>query len=136
MRKAISTGAAAFAGLTALWAATDAAAGVDCNARSPSQAQVAICRDGQLMRSDAQTERRLLGLARRMGYGQYLGMRHWHHSWGQHRDGCLADRPCLVASYRAQNRFLDRLQQCLDNALQRRGCLRNTLNIEREAQRR
>ena len=95
-----------------------------------------VCRDPQLARADAQTERRLIGLGRRMGYGQYLGIRHWHQGWSEHRDGCLAERTCLAASYRAQNRFLDRLQQCLDNGLQRRACLRNTLNVEREAQRR
>jgi uncharacterized protein len=136
-RRAISAGVAALLNLILLGgAATGVAASVDCNARSLSPAEAAICRDPQLVRSDMQTERRLIGLARRMGYGQYLGMRHWHHGWAQHRDGCLADRTCLVASYRAQNRFLDRLQQCLDNGLQRRGCLRNTLNVEREAQRR
>ena len=136
MRKAISAGLAVSLGLALLWAPAAGAASFDCNAGSLSQAQAAICQDAQLSRSDTQTERLVISLGRRMGYGQYLGMLHWHHGWVEHRDGCLADRGCLVASYRAQARFLDRLQQCLDNGLQRRACLRNTLNIERAAQRR
>ena len=137
MRTANSAGLAASVGLALLWAPTaGAAASFDCNGGSLSPAQAMICQDAQLSRSDSQTERRVIGLGRRMGYGQYLGMLHWHHGWVEYRDGCLADRTCLTGSYRAQARFLDRLQQCLDNGLQRRACLRNTLNLEREAQRR
>ncbi len=116
--------------------ATSLAASFDCNANPLSQAQIAICQDPQLSRADSQTERRLIGLARRMGYGQYLGLLHWHHGWMERRENCLIDRACLTASYRAQARFLDRLQQCLDNGLQRRRCLRNTLNIEQQVRRR
>jgi uncharacterized protein len=112
------------------------AASFNCNLPSLSAAQVTICQDAQLARSDTQTERRLIGLGRRMGFGQYLGLRHWQQGWAQRRDDCQTDRTCLLASYRAQGRFLDRLQQCLDNGLQRRACLRNTLNIEIEATRR
>ena len=137
MRTAIRAGSAAILGLALVWApAVATAASFDCNARSLSQAQSAICQDTQLSRTDEQTARRLTSLARRMAYGQYLGLRYWHSGWKEHREGCQADRACLTASYRAQARFLDRLQQCLDNGLQRRGCLRNTLNFEREALRR
>jgi uncharacterized protein len=124
-------------GLGVVWAPSAAlAASFNCNAPSLSPAQLAICRDAKLSRSDAQTERRLIGLARRMGLGQYLGMRHWHHGWAQQRDDCQTDRTCLTASYRTQGRFLDRLQQCLDSGAQRRACLRNTLNIDQAAKRR
>jgi uncharacterized protein len=116
------------------WApAAGLGASFDCNASPLTRAQTAICLDAQLSRADTQTERRVVVLGRRMGYGQYLGMLHWHHGWVEYRDGCQSDRACLVASYRAQARFLDRLQHCLDGGQQRRGCLRNTLNIEREA---
>jgi hypothetical protein len=137
MRNARVAGLVMLPGLFLLQApATGLAASFDCNANPLSQAQMVICQDPQLSRADSQTERRLIGLARRMGYGQYLGLLHWHHGWAERRDGCLADRACLSTSYRAQARFLDRLQQCLDNGLQRRGCLRNTLNIEQEVRRR
>jgi uncharacterized protein len=112
------------------------AASFDCGGRFLTPARITICRDAQLSRTDEQVARRVSTLARRLGYGQYLGLRHWHSGWAEQRDGCQADRPCLVATYRAQSRFLDRLQQCLDNGLQRRGCLRNTLNVDREAVRR
>jgi len=133
MWKAIPAGLALLVGV-ALFGAP--AASPDCTARSLSQWQLAICRDAQLARSDEQTQRRLTGLSRRLGYGQYLGLRHWHYGWIEHRDRCQADRGCLAASYRTQARFLDRLQQCLDTSPQRRACLRNTLSVEREAVRR
>jgi uncharacterized protein len=134
MRKAPAFGVAVLLGIALAWPpAAGVAASFDCNATSLTRAQMAICLDTQLSRTDTQTERRVVSLGRRMGYGQYLGMLHWHHGWIQHRDGCQADRACLTASYRAQARFLDRLQQCLDSGQQRRICLRNTLNIEREA---
>ena len=134
MRKVSALGFAACLGLALVGApAAGVTAPINCNAASLSRAQMAICLDAQLSKTDAQTDRRVAALGRRMGYGQYLGMQHWHSGWVEHRDGCQADRVCLTASYRAQARFLDRLQQCLDNGLQRRACLRNTLNIEREA---
>src|SRR5438128_900794 len=111
MRMARPAGFTAILGVTLVWApAAGAAASFDCNGRSLSQAQVAICQDAQLSRTDEQTARRLASLARRLAYGQYLGLRYWHSGWKEHRDGCQADRPCLMASYRAQSRFLDRLQ--------------------------
>ena len=134
MGKVSALGFAAPLALALVWAPeAGVTAGLNCNAAALSRAQMAICLDAQLSRTDTQTERRVVTLGRRMGYGQYLGMLHWHHGWAEHRDGCQTDRACLTASYRAQARFLDRLQQCLDNGLQRRACLRNTLNIEREA---
>ena len=137
MRKARPATFAASLGLALVWApAAGTAASFDCGARFLSQAQIAICQDAQLSRADEQTARRVASLSRRLAFGQYLGLRHWHHGWTGHRDGCRADRACLTASYRAQARFLDRLQQCLDNGLQRRACLRNTLNIDRETVRR
>ena len=118
---------AAVSASPSLWApAAGMAASFDCGARFLSPAQIAICRDAQLSRTDEQTARRVVSLSRRLAFGQYLGLRHWHSGWAEHRDGCRADRGCLMASYRAQARFLDRLQQCLDNGLQRRACLRNT----------
>ncbi len=137
MRKARPATFAASVGLALVWApAAGTAASFDCGARFLSQAQIAICQDAQLSRNDEQTARRIASLSRRLAFGQYLGLRHWHHGWTGRRDGCRADRACLTASYRAQGRFLDRLQQCLDNGLQRRACLRNTLNIDRETVRR
>jgi uncharacterized protein len=134
MRKAAPLGFTAALGLALIWApAGGVAASLNCNAATLSRAQMAICLDSQLSRADAQTERRVAALGRRMGFGQYLGMLHWHRGWIAYRDGCQSDRACLTASYRAQSRFLDRLQQCLDNGQQRRACLRNTLNVEREA---
>jgi uncharacterized protein len=133
MRKAIPAGLALLLGLSLVGAP---AASLDCTARTLRQAQVAICQDAQLARSDDQTERRLTGLSRRLTFGQYLGLRYWHSGWKERREECRADRPCLAASYRAQGRFLDRLQQCIDTSPQRRACLRNTLNVEREAVRR
>jgi uncharacterized protein len=137
MRKAHLTTLAAAVGLTLVCApAPSMAASFDCAARFLSPARIAICRDAQLSRTDEQVARRVVSLARRLAFGQYLGLRYWHSNSAEQRDGCQAERSCLVASYRSQARFLDRLQQCLDNGLQRRGCLRNTLNLDREAVRR
>jgi uncharacterized protein len=137
MRKALPATFVACLGVALVWApAVGTAASFECAARFLSQAQIAICRDAQLSRADEQTARRVASLSRRLAFGQYLGLRHWHSRWAEHRDGCRADRGCLTASYRTQGRFLDRLQQCLDNGLQRRACLRNSLNIDREAVRR
>lgn len=110
------------------------AACFDCKSRRLGETEVAICQDAQLSRAEDQISSRLNGFARRLSFGQYLGVRHWHSSWAQERGRCGAERGCLASSYRAQIRFLDRLQQCLDTSSQRRGCLRNTLTVEREAQ--
>jgi uncharacterized protein len=112
------------------------AASFDCDARGLSQTEVAICEDAQLSRLDDQMARRLGGFARRLNYGQYLGLRHWRAVMAQQRNVCGDDRTCIAGHYRAQARFLERLQQCLETSLSRRGCLRNTLSNEREAVRR
>jgi uncharacterized protein len=112
------------------------AASFDCERRGLSLAELAICRDAQLSRTDDQMANRLAGFARRISLGQYLGLRYWHARWAETRMACGDDRLCLVASYRAQARVLDRLQQCLDSSTQRRACLRATLSGEREARQR
>ena len=120
--------------LTLLWVlGISPAAALDCLSRRLGETEVAICQDVQLSRAEDQISSRLSGFARRLSYGQYLGVRHWHAVWAQERSRCGAERGCLASSYRAQIRFLDRLQQCLDTSSQRRGCLRNTLSVEREA---
>ena len=126
---------AAYLALACALAATPAAA-LDCSARWLRETEVAICQDAQLSRTEDQVVRRVTGLSRRLSFGQYLGLRHWHVRRGEERGRCSLDRICLTASYRAQIRFLDRLQQCLDTSQQRRFCFRNTLNVEREALRR
>ena len=137
MRKAATAALGACLGLAPLWAAQSAhAASFNCRARGLTPTEAAICQDSQLSRTDEQLARKLNGFTRRLTFGQYLGLRVWHGDWRQQRNRCGSDRPCLVVSYRAQGRFLDRLQQCLDTSLQRRQCLRNALNIEREALRR
>jgi uncharacterized protein len=137
MRKAHLTTLAGAVGLTLVCAPVPGmAASFDCGARFLTPARIVVCRDAQLSRTDEQVARRVASLARRLAFGQYLGLRYWHSSSTEKRDGCQADRACLVASYRSQARFLDRLQQCLDNGLQRRACLRNTLNLDRETVRR
>ena len=111
-----------------------AAASFDCGVRGLSLSEVAICRDPQLSRADEQTARRLDGFAKRLNFGQYLGLRFWQSSQVRTRQRCGADVTCLGSSYRMQMRFLDRLQQCLDTSAQRRACLRSTLRAGRDAQ--
>jgi uncharacterized protein len=108
---------------------------LDCTARWLGDAEIAICRDPQLSRSEDQITRRIAGFARRVSFGQYLSLRHWHALWGEERARCNLERTCIAGSYRVEARFLDRLQQCLDVSQQRRACFRNTLNVnvEREA---
>jgi uncharacterized protein len=134
-----AAGRAAFAllGLAAAWASPPAWAGpIDCHTRRLSLTETTICQDQQLARADAQLERRLAGFARRMSLGQYLGLRHWYAESARRREVCRADRSCIAAHYRGQARFLDRLQQCLDNSLSKRNCLRGTMRSDREALRR
>ena len=109
------------------------AASFDCNARGLSRAEVLICTDPQLSRMDEQTARRVDGFTRRMNYGQYLGVRHWQTTLARQRNQCDADRACIAAHYRAQARFLDRLQSCLENRFARRACLRESLTGDQEA---
>jgi uncharacterized protein len=137
MKMTVQTGFAVCLGLVlACGPGAGPAAAVDCNARWLGETEAAICQDAQLSRTEDQVARRVTTLARRLGFGQYLGLRHWHALWGEERSRCSLERTCLTVSYRAQIRFLDRLQQCLDTSQQRRGCFRSTLNVEREALRR
>ena len=137
MKQRVQRGSAACLGLAfACVLGAGPAAALDCAARWLGETEAAICQDAQLSRTEDQVVRRVTGLARRLSFGQYLGLRHWHALWGEERGRCSLDRTCLTASYRGQIRFLDRLQQCLDTSQQRRICFRNTLNVEREALRR
>jgi uncharacterized protein len=135
MRKAMRAGAGLLAVL--VWAAPAAVAGsIDCNARGLSRAEGAVCADPQLLRTDEQLARRADGVARRMNFGQYLGLRHWQAASASQRDLCGADRVCIAAQYRAEKRLLDRVQECLETRFVRRSCLRNAISGDREAVRR
>ena len=135
MRKAVKAGVGLLAAL--IWAAPAAVGGsIDCNARGLSRAEGAVCSDPQLSRTDEQLARRADGVARRMNYGQYLGLRHWQAASASQRDLCGADRVCIAAQYRAEKRLLDRVQECLETRFVRRSCLRNALSGDREAVRR
>jgi uncharacterized protein len=118
-------------GLAALGA--PAAWGLDCDGRWLSRTELVICADPQLLRMEEQLSRRIKGSAARLSFGQYLGLRHWQASQARQRDACRADRSCIVASLRAQFRFLDRLQRCAATGLGRRGCLRNLLAADERA---
>lgn len=112
------------------------AASFECNARGLSPAESAICGDPQLSRTDELLARKADVVARRMNYGQYLGLRHWQAAAARQRDLCGADRACITAHYRAHRRLLDRLQQCLETQFARRACLRGALAGDRETMRR
>ncbi len=137
MRRGAS--ARAFVVCSALACAAPAswAASFDCNAQwLLNRAKAAICDDPALSRQDERAARRFDTLALKTNYGQYLGLRHWQHAWTRRRDACGSDRACIKAHYRAQTRFLDRVQDCLNTRLTRRACLRGTLTGEREVGRR
>jgi len=136
MRRAAKTAAGLLVIAAALASPAALAASFDCNARGLSRAEGMICEDPQLSRTDEQLARRGDGIARRMNYGQYLGLRHWQAASAGQRDLCGANRSCIDAHYRAQRRFFDRLQQCLDTRYTRRSCLRETLAGDRETVRR
>jgi hypothetical protein len=85
---------------------------------------------------DEQVARRIKSNAERLSFGQYLGLHHWQALRARERNACAADRDCIVASMRAQARFLDRLQRCVVSSLARRTCLRNLLSEERQTTRR
>src|SRR5262245_57465738 len=88
------------------WAAPGAlAASFDCRGLGLSRTEIAICADQQLTRIDEQMGRRVDGFARRMNFGQYLGLRHWQSAAARQRDVCDVDRTCIAAHYRAQGRF-------------------------------
>jgi len=135
MRKAVSAVVGLLAAL--IWVSPAALSGsFDCSERGLSRAEGAICADPQLLRTDDQLARRADVVARRMNYGQYLGLRHWQAASASQRDLCGADRVCISAHYRAQKRLLDRVQECLETRFVRRACLRNALSGDREAVRR
>src|SRR5262245_1944182 len=135
MMSATRTGLALLV-LAALWTPAATAASFDCSSRWLSRAEMTICDDPQLSRADDQLARRLRGFARRLNFGQYLGLRYWHAAARRQRSLCRTDRACILDTYRAQARFLDRLQSCVDTSLSRRGCLRELLGGERETVRR
>lgn len=112
------------------------AASFDCDSRRLTRTKAAICQDQQLSRTDEQVSRRLTSVARRVSLGQYLGLRVWNAGWSAERSTCGAERNCIVATYRSQNRVLDQLQLCLEGSLSRRACLRTAIEGDREAQRR
>jgi uncharacterized protein len=124
-------------GPAAFCAPASMAASFDCRSRWLSRTQITICDDVQLSRMDDRLARRLGGLARRLSLGQYLGLRHWHAGSARQRNQCRSDRACIVTSYRIQERFLDRLQSCLEFSMARRTCLRELVSGgERETMRR
>ena len=123
-------------GLALLGAPSAAAGGLDCGSRWLNTAEVLICDDPQLLRMEEQLARRRNGFAQRLNFGQYLGLRHWHAAWARQRGLCEADRDCILASYRSQSRFLDRLQRCVAARLAQRTCLRELVVGERESVRR
>lgn len=123
-------------GLALLGAPVAAATGLDCNSPWLNRAELLICGDPQLLRMEEQLARRLDSFAQRLNYGQYLGLRHWSATWARQRGLCAAERDCIVATYRAQSRFLDRLQRCVNTSLARRTCLRDLVAGERDSARR
>jgi uncharacterized protein len=129
MRQAVRAAAAGLAVTVAITPAS--AASFDCNAGGLTRTEIMICADTQLSRTDTQLARRVDAAARRLNYGQYLGLRHWQADSALQRNQCGADRACITAHYRAQQRFLDRFQQCLEGRLARRGCLREALSVDR-----
>jgi uncharacterized protein len=130
-------GLVGLAQLGVLLAAPSASAGrFDCASRWLSRTEQTVCGDSQLMRLDEQLAHRLDGFASRLNFGQYLGLRHWHAAQARQRSQCLADRDCIAASFRAQGRFLDRLQRCVSASLARRACLREVLAAEQNSSRR
>jgi uncharacterized protein len=113
-----------------------AAGGLDCTSQWLNRTEQAICADPQLLRLDEQVARRLQSFAARLNFGQYLGLRHWHAMQARQRAFCMADRDCIAAGFKAQSRFLDRLQRCVGSNLARRACLREALAGEPEGSRR
>jgi uncharacterized protein len=105
-------------------AATARAASFPCYGTGLSPVELAICQDPQLSRLDDDVARKARSLLPRLSYGQYLGLRYWRSRGGEARDQCGPDQACLIAQYRAQNRLLDGLRQCLDRGGGRRTCWR------------
>lgn len=122
----------AVAGLLGVaWLGASPAWTLDCSGRWLTRTDLVICTDQQLLRMEQQIVRRIKGSAGRLSLGQYLGLRHWQAVRASERNACQADRECIVASLRAQGRFLDRLQRCIASSLTRRACLVNLLLDER-----
>jgi uncharacterized protein len=136
MRRAASVVTGMCGGLLIGGISTALAASFDCRIRGLSPAEAMICEDAQLSRTDDQIAKRADTVARRMNYGQYLGLRHWQAASARQRNLCGPDRACISAHYRAQQRLLDRVQQCLDTRFARRSCLRNSLGGDQETMRR
>jgi uncharacterized protein len=122
--------------LASLGAPVASGASFDCRARPLTLTQSAICDDAQLSRMDEHLARRIDGLATRLNFGQYLGLRHWQAEWALQRGECDSDRDCIAANLRAQARLLDRLQRCVASSIARRGCLRDMIAGEQESMRR
>jgi uncharacterized protein len=127
----------ALLGLMAFCMPAAMAASFDCNSRWLTRTEITICDDVHLSRMDDRLARRLSAVARRLNFGQYLGLRHWHAGAARRRSQCGTDRACIIASFRVQERFLDQLQSCIDTSLSRRTCLRELVGGgDRETMRR
>jgi uncharacterized protein len=100
------------------------AASVRCRSPRLNAVEQVVCRDAQLAKLDQDTDRKVRALLPRLSYGQYLGLRYWQSRVAEARDECGPQTACLGAQYRAQQRFLDGLQQCLDRGGRRRTCWR------------
>jgi uncharacterized protein len=130
-------GALLVAFLGALLQAPQASAGsFDCASHWLNRTEATICGNPQLMRMDEQLARRLGSFALRLNFGQYLGLRHWQAVQARQRSQCSTDRDCIVARFRMQDRFLDRLQRCVAGSQARRACLREVLAGDHESSRR
>ena len=136
MRARTGVAVAAFSCLWLVGAHEARAASFDCSAARLSATQIVICTDTELSQTDERTDKRIRGLQRRLGFGFYLGIRYWYARSNDQRDACEANRACIVAAYRAQNRTLNRLIECLDSSARKRACLRVTLNTEAAAAKR
>lgn len=106
------------------------AASFDCSAPRLTQAKTVICTDQELSQVDDRLARRVRAVQRRLGFGFYLGVRYWQHRGSDEREACESSRACILSTYRAQNRTLDRLIGCLENSVRKRTCLRVTLSNE------
>ena len=116
------------AGALCLIAAVRAeAASFPCNTPGLGAVELTICQTPQLSRLDEETARKVRALLPRLSYGQYLGLRYWESRNEEAREQCGPDRACLAAQYRAQNRLLDSLRQCLARGTARRTCWRTIM---------
>lgn len=106
------------------------AASFDCGAPRLTPAQIVICADAELSQVDDRLARRARSIQKRLGLGFYLGVRYWQNRGNDEREACDSSRACILSTYRAQNRTLDRLIGCLENSVRKRTCLRVTLSNE------